>query len=115
MLGAFMDRMNDPTGYLYRTAMNRFRSGWRRAARAARRSFRQADARDAFADVDERDAVGRALRQTTPRQRAALVLTEYLRFSSEEAGRILGVKDVTVRALASQGRAAMKAHLEASD
>jgi RNA polymerase sigma factor (sigma-70 family) len=107
--------MDDPTGYLYRTAMNRFRSRWRRATRAARRSLRPAEARDAFADVDERDAVGRALRATTPRQRAALVLTEYLGFSSEEAGRILGVKDVTVRALASQGRGAMKAHLEAAD
>lgn len=28
--------MDDPTGYLYRTAMNRHRSGRRRAARAAR-------------------------------------------------------------------------------
>ncbi|HJY31569.1 MAG TPA: sigma factor, partial [Actinomycetota bacterium] len=30
--------MDDPTGYLFRTAMNRFRSRLRRASRAARRA-----------------------------------------------------------------------------
>jgi len=30
--------MDDPTGYLFRTALNRHRSGVRRAARAARRA-----------------------------------------------------------------------------
>jgi len=34
---------------------------------------------------------------------------------SEEAGRMLGVSPGTVRMLASQGRAAMKQHLEADD
>jgi RNA polymerase sigma factor (sigma-70 family) len=108
-------KMDESTGYLYRIAMNRFRSRWRRTARAARRTVGFAEGRDAFADADERDAVGRALRSVTPRQRAALVLTEYLGFSSDEAGAILGVKGVTVRALASHGRAAMKIKLEAED
>ena len=31
--------MDEPTGYLYRTAMNRFRSRLRRASRAARRAI----------------------------------------------------------------------------
>jgi RNA polymerase sigma factor (sigma-70 family) len=86
--------MDDPTGYVYRTAMNRFRSRLRRAARAARRIVGTAEGRDAFADVDERDAVARALAALTPRQRAAVVLTE---------------------SLASQGRAAMRAMLEPDD
>jgi len=107
--------MENPTGYLYRTAMNRFRSRWRQAARTARRSLRPAEGRDELAEVDDRDAVRRALGAATPRQRAALVLVEYLGFSSEEAGGILGVQPVTVRALASQGRAAMKKELEAND
>jgi RNA polymerase sigma factor (sigma-70 family) len=107
--------MESPTGYLYRTAMNRFRSRWRQTARAARRALRPAETRDALSDADERDAVSRALRAATPRQRAALVLVEYLGFSSDEAGRVLGVQAVTVRALASQGRAAMKKELEAHD
>ena len=53
--------------------------------------------------------------ELAPRQRAALVLTELIGFSSEEAGRMLGVRPGTVRALASQGRTAMKQHLEADD
>ncbi len=107
--------MDDPAGYLYRTAMNRFRSRWRRSVRAARESIRLASAGDAFAEAEERDAVKRALASVTPRQRAALVLTEYLGYGSEEAGRILGVKAATVRALASQGRATMKQKLESND
>ena len=106
-------RMDDPTGYLYRTAMNRFRSGLRRAARAARRAFRTVPPADAFAAVDERDAVARAMSRLSRRQRAALVLTEFLGYGSEEAGRILGVKPVTARVLASQARAALKLSLEA--
>jgi DNA-directed RNA polymerase specialized sigma24 family protein len=40
----------------------------------------------------------------SPRQRAALVLTELLEFSSDEAGRCMGVAPATVRKLASQAR-----------
>jgi RNA polymerase sigma factor (sigma-70 family) len=108
-------RMDDPTGYLYRTAMNRHRSGLRRAARAARRVVGAAEGGDAFAKADERDAVARALASLPGRQRAAIVLTELLGYGSAEAGAILGVKDVTVRALASQGRAAMRTRLERDD
>src|SRR5947199_2200430 len=38
--------MDEPTGYLYRTALNRYRSRLRRAGRAARRAVGQADGRD---------------------------------------------------------------------
>lgn len=107
--------MDDPTGYLFRTAMNRSRSRLRRATRAARRTVGLVEGRDAFAEVDDRETLGRALAAVSPRQRAALVLTEYLGYPSEEAGRILGIKAVTVRALASQGRAAMKTELESDD
>jgi RNA polymerase sigma-70 factor (ECF subfamily) len=107
--------MEEPTGYLYRTAMNRFRSRLRRASRAAKRAVGVGDAGDAFAAADERDAVARALAQLPERQRAAIVLIELLGYGSEEAGRILGVKDVTVRSLASQARAALRTHLEERD
>jgi len=106
--------MERPTGYLYRTAMNAFRSRARRAVRAAKRLVGRAE-EDEFARVDERDAAARALGTLTPRQRAALVLTELLGYASEEAGEILGVKAVTIRVLASQGRTAMKENLERSD
>jgi RNA polymerase sigma-70 factor, ECF subfamily len=100
--------MEDPTGYLYRTAMNAFRSRVRGALAAACRVVRFREVADDFAQVDERDVVVRALGRLTRRQRAAIVLTEYLGYSTEEAATTLGVKAVTVRVLASQGRAALR-------
>jgi RNA polymerase sigma-70 factor (ECF subfamily) len=107
--------MEDPTGYLFRTALNRFRSRRRRTARAARKILGRVEGGDAFAQADERDALARALAALPARQRAAIVLTELLGYSSEEAGRILGVKDVTVRSLASQARSALRTNLEGPD
>jgi RNA polymerase sigma factor (sigma-70 family) len=104
--------MDEPVGYLYRTAMNRFRSRVRRAARAARRAVGVAEGGDAFAAAEERDVLARALAKLPDRQRAAIVLTELLGYGSDEAGRILGIRGVTVRSLASQARAALRTHLE---
>ena len=107
--------MDDPTGYLYKTAMNRFRSRIRRAARGARRATRLETVRDEFALVDERDALARALALLPARQRIALVLTELLGFSSEESARLLGVKETTVRSLSSRGRRTLQRQLEPGD
>lgn len=96
--------MEDPVGYLYRTAMNLFRKRYRRAELAIRRSIGFAPGRDDFADADERDAVRRVLSTLPPRQRAALVLTEMLGFSPEDAGRTLGVRASTIRSLSRHGR-----------
>jgi RNA polymerase sigma factor (sigma-70 family) len=106
--------MENPAGYLYRTAMNVFRRRRRRAALAIRRAVGLFHTDDPFAAADAREVVVRALGGLSPRQRAALVLTELLEFTSEEAGRAMGIKPVTVRVLASQGRAAMKQSLERS-
>jgi DNA-directed RNA polymerase specialized sigma24 family protein len=38
----------------------------------------------------------------------SLVLTDLLDYSSEEAGRLMGVAPTTVRVLGSQGRAALR-------
>jgi len=101
-----MGDVQDPTAYLYKTAMNLFRRRYRRGLLALRRAVTMTPAEDDFARADDRQVVRRILSTLTPRQRAALVLTEMLGFSSEEAGRALGVKAATVRALAYQGRAA---------
>jgi RNA polymerase sigma-70 factor (ECF subfamily) len=100
--------MDEPVGYLYRTAMNRFRSARRRAVRAAKRAVGLGAAGDAFAAVDERDAVARGLAALTPRQRQAVVLTELLGFDAAAAAELMSIEAVTVRVLASQGRAALK-------
>jgi RNA polymerase sigma factor (sigma-70 family) len=106
--------MENPTGYLYRTALNVFRRRRRRAALAVRRAVGLAHTEDPFAVADAREVVAQALKGLSRRQRAALVLTELLEFTSEEAGRAMGIKPVTVRVLASQGRTAMKQTLERS-
>ncbi len=100
--------VEDPVGYLYRTAMNVFRSRRRRVLVALRRTVRPREPDDGLAAVEDREAVVRALAPLTPGQRAAIVLTDVLGFTSEEAGRALRVRPVTVRVLASRGRAALR-------
>jgi DNA-directed RNA polymerase specialized sigma24 family protein len=106
--------MDNPAGYLHRAAMNQFRSRHRRAAVALRRAVAIGPVRDVFDEVEDRDLAMRALGSLPPRQRAALVLTEALGYSGEEAGRLLGVQATTVWALTHQARAAL-ATMEESD
>jgi RNA polymerase sigma-70 factor, ECF subfamily len=107
--------MDDPAGYLQRTAMNLFRSQYRRARIALKRAAALAPERDVFEVVEDRDAATQALARLTPRQRAALVLTEALGYSGEEAGRLLGIKASTVWALTHQARASLRGTMEATD
>ena len=94
--------------------MNQFRSRYRRVAVGLRRAVAIGPPRDVFAEVDDRDLALRRLGSLSPRQRAALVLTEALGYSGEEAGRLLGIKATTVWALTHQARAAL-ATMEDSD
>ena len=107
--------MEDPTGYLYRTAMNAWRKRSRRAARAIRTALVADPGRDAFEAADARSVVGAALDLLSPRQRAAVVLVELLGYPSEEAGELMGIRAVTVRVLASQARAAIRAQIGGAD
>jgi RNA polymerase sigma factor (sigma-70 family) len=100
--------MEDPAGYLYRTALNGWFQVHRRAARAARRVVALRQAVDPLEAVEDRDVLARRLLELPARQRAALVLTEYLDQDSAEAGRALGIRPGTVRRLASKGRAALR-------
>jgi RNA polymerase sigma-70 factor, ECF subfamily len=107
--------MDEPTGYLFRTALNRYRSRVRRAARAARRAVGQAHGGDGFAEAEDRVEIARALADLSPRRREAIVLTELLGYGSAEAGRLMGVADATVRRLAQDARADLKTTLEVRD
>jgi RNA polymerase sigma-70 factor (ECF subfamily) len=102
----------DPGAYLYRTAMNLWRSRLRRAAVAARHVLHHQRREDEMAGVDARDAVIRTLAALPSRQRAAVVLMDVLDLSSERAGAVLGIRPVTVRVLAARARAALARHLE---
>jgi RNA polymerase sigma-70 factor (ECF subfamily) len=100
--------VDDPSGYLYRTAMNLHRKHLRRARLALRHAIWPRSPRDELDDVESRDVVLRTLAMLTPRQRMSLVLIDLLDYSSEDAGRLMGIKSTTVRVLASQGRAALR-------
>src|SRR5438067_12037150 len=56
-------RLDDPVGYLYRTALNVQRSAYRRAARAARRAMSgsDADVRDPLGEAEAREEALRVL------------------------------------------------------
>jgi RNA polymerase sigma factor (sigma-70 family) len=100
--------MEGPRAYLYRTAMNVFRSRYRRSVVAARRSLRPPPPDDLIDAVDADDAAMRALSHLSERQRAAVVLTDLLGFPSEEAARMLGIRASTVRVHVSRAHAALK-------
>jgi len=110
-----IERMSDPTGYLFRVALNGFRMRRRRAATALRRLAPVNEERDLFAEAEMRADVRRLLLGLTVRQRAALLLVDLLGYSSEQAARILRVRPSTVRALATQGRRALRAKEGARD
>jgi RNA polymerase sigma factor (sigma-70 family) len=97
----------DAVGYLYTTAMNVWRSRLRRASVAVRRAVHQIPLDDEMAEVEQRDAVVRALGPLPPRQRAAVVLMDVLDLSSERAGEMLRIRPATVRVLAARGRATL--------
>jgi RNA polymerase sigma-70 factor, ECF subfamily len=99
--------MDRPAGYLYRTAINAFRTRYRRTM-IAKRVLGWTSERDPLEDVEGRDRVDRALAALTVRQRSAVILTELLDYTSEEAGRLLGVRPGTVRGLAHHGRVALR-------
>jgi len=100
--------LDDPTGYLYRTAMNLYRKRLRRAAVVLRHAIRPRPPRDHLDEVESRDLVLRALATLSPRQRMSLVLIDLLGYPSEQAGQLMGVKPTTVRVLLSQGRSALR-------
>jgi RNA polymerase sigma factor (sigma-70 family) len=107
--------IGDPAGYLHRTAMNLFRNQHSRARVALGRAVGLGPEQDVFKPVEDRDVAARALGELTPRQRAALVLTEALGYSGDEAGQLLGIKASTVWALTHQARAVLRGTVEATD
>jgi RNA polymerase sigma factor (sigma-70 family) len=103
-----ISQLHDPTGYLYRTAMNAFRSWHRRAVLGSRRSLGLRRPDDRLAEIEAEDAVVRSLAPLPPRQRAAVVLMDLLGYSSEEAGRMLGIRAATVRTHAARAHDELK-------
>jgi RNA polymerase sigma-70 factor, ECF subfamily len=105
--------LDDPAGYLFRTAFNAHHSATRRAVRAARRvvevvAHTAPPHAPGPADLAaDRDSVDRALALLTPRQREAVVLTQLLDCDATHAARIMRIRPATVRVLVSQARAVL--------
>jgi RNA polymerase sigma-70 factor (ECF subfamily) len=98
--------MDNPAGYLYRTATNARKSAIRRLTFAARRaaSLREIDP---ISDSDERDRIRRALAKLPTNQREAVVLVEWLGFSDAEAANVLGTSAGAIRVRLSRARHAL--------
>ena len=104
-----------PTGYLYRTAMNVFRMRRRKALTASRRIARRLLPTDDVEAAEARSDLDRGLAALSVRQRAAVVLTELLDFSSSEAASAMGVSPANARKLAQLGRESLREALGSSD
>jgi len=104
-----------PTGYLYRTAMNVFRMRRRRALTASRRMARRLLPTDDVEAAEARSDLDRGLAALSARQRAAVVLTELLDFSSSEAASAMGVSPANARKLAQHGRDGLRKALGSGD
>ncbi len=103
--------MDNPGGYLYRTAMNSLRSWNRRTALAAKRTFGIAPTDDPIDTFEADDAVLHALAPLSERQRAAVVLVDLLGYPSEEAGLILGIRAATVRTHIARAHAELRSRM----
>ena len=104
--------LDDPRGYLFRTASTPTtappagRSCRPPGPRRAGPHLTGALARPADLAAD-RDHVARALTRLTPRQREALVLTQLLDRGTSHAARIMRIRPATVRVLVSQARSVL--------
>lgn len=104
-----IDRIADPTAYLFRVALNGFRMQRRRAATALRKRVHPfQNERDEFLEAEMRADVRALLASLSSRQRAALLLVDLLGYPSEQAASILRVRPSTVRSLVSQGRTTLR-------
>jgi RNA polymerase sigma-70 factor (ECF subfamily) len=101
--------IRDLHAYLFKVALNSSRMRMRAARLAARRRVPLGVVHDPFDEVELREDVRQMLLALTPRQRAALLLLDLYDYDSAEAARIMGIRPSTVRALATQGRAAVRA------
>ena len=100
--------VEDPTGYLFRTALNVYRKRFRRAILAVRRAAAVAPTDDFVERIEASDLVVRAIAELPTDQRAALIVTSLLGYSSDDAAGILGARPSTVRARATRARAALR-------
>jgi RNA polymerase sigma factor (sigma-70 family) len=106
---AHVSRMTSPSGYVYQSAANLYRTRMRRRRALERRHLLPSPAiRDLTADpAVARSDLASALASLAPGQRDALLLVEWFGLRSDVAAGLLGVRPSTVRSRASRARAAL--------
>ena len=107
--------MDSPVGYLYRTALNLNRKRLRYLAVRGRRSLVEHSSPDPLAVAEDRMEALRAVASLSRPQREALVLVDWLGFDAEEAGRVLGIEAVSVRARLHRARTALRKRFGGAD
>jgi RNA polymerase sigma-70 factor (sigma-E family) len=103
-------RADDRDAYVYRVVVNTFTDARRRRWSAERPTEdlpERADDGDATTQVDDRDAVVRALTSLTPEQRAAVVLRYYAGLSEVQMAQALAIAPGTVKSRLSRALAAL--------
>jgi RNA polymerase sigma-70 factor, ECF subfamily len=108
--------MEAPSAYLYRTALNLWRSTLRRLRRRAQRGGWSSEVQaDASESAIARAEVFRVLSELSPEQRQALVLVDLLGFTSQEAAELLEIEAEAVRARLHRGREKVRKELKEHD
>lgn len=110
-------RADNPHAYARKVMLNVHLRGKRRAWHGEIPTGRLPDeaARSAYAGVDDRDMVMRALAQLPERQRAAVVLRHHEGLSEAETAALLGCSVGNVKSLTSRGASALRAALDDKD
>lgn len=106
--------MASPDGYAYRTALNLQRKRVRRLAARSRRT-EEPGGTDTIAAAEARIEVVRALQMLTAEQREAVVLTDWLGLTAEEAGEVLGIEAASVRGRVHRARQFLRERFGGSD
>lgn len=107
--------MGSPAGYAYTVAFNLNKRRFRHLLRGRRHSLSGREAQPSTDVIDTRRDVRTALLRLPMPLREAVVLTEWLELSAEEAGRVLGIKAVSVRGRVHRARLLLRDLLEEAD
>lgn len=101
-------RHDRPVAWLYAVAFNGARS-WRRRRSTERRAYAQVLVGESrLPDAEDAVSLRAAITELSPRQRQAIILRYFLQLTTAEAAEVMSCADGTVRALTSQGLAALR-------
>jgi RNA polymerase sigma-70 factor (sigma-E family) len=108
-----VEAADDPVAYARRTMLNLFLRGRQRRwhGEVPHEVLPETSVPSAYAAVDDRDQLRRALSALPPRQRAAVVLRQVERLTEAEVAVVLGCSIGNVKSLTSRGLAALRAAL----